>query len=557
MVLLPFACLAVFLTLLVSAFVRDKVTFVYEWNQLQSRYLSSQIDLIMARLKNNPDEALFKVHLAATFDKATDIRGAIKKEQAIEVAQSYGVALCSNVRNLSWIHLGERLLYGYCIKAGDGFDLYGVSRSRINDLFSERGLSDTILVGQDGYILAGPSEYPVGRELKSLMGSGVDPIFNSLDLPQGRLELFNQKDRVKYLVHFYRIPDEAMLIVSLTPRSAPQRAALLFVYKGILFGVGLLLVAIFAGLFISSAILKNVMQLRQAMVDFGQGSLDTHLQVTSRDEIGQMAKAFNQMVDQIKQLMKVHEEKTKVDAEMALAADLQKKFFPEAHYQSTHFQFNGFYEPANRCGGDWWTYTDTADHFIVCIGDVTGHGLPAALLTSAARAVVAEFKNKFEGPAKSMEIMNRAIFETSAGTLNMTCLIAAFDKKSGTMTYSNASHEPTYFFTPHSELKRKEIEALDEVHGPRLGERYESCFGESRLECQPHSLFLFYSDGLKDLVNPENEMFEEKRLLRLLTTMQDPNVSATEALNLVKEKASEWRQGMPLVDDLSYFILKI
>ena len=111
MVLLPFACLAVFLTVLVSAFIRDKVTFVYEWNQLQSKYLSSQIDLIMARIKNNPDEALFKVHLSATYDKPTDIRGTIKRDQAVEVAQNYGFALCSNIRNLGWIRLEGRLLY--------------------------------------------------------------------------------------------------------------------------------------------------------------------------------------------------------------------------------------------------------------------------------------------------------------------------------------------------------------------------------------------------------------------------------------------------------------
>lgn len=556
MVLLPFACLAVFLTLLVSAFIRDKVTFVYEWNQLQSKYLSSQIDLMMARLKNNPDEALFKVHLTATYDKPTDIRGTIKQEQAIEVSANYGFALCSNVRNLGWIRLEGRLLYGYCTKAGDGFDLYGIPRGRINDLFSERGLSDTILVGQDGYIVAGPAEYPVGRELKSIMGSGIEPIFGSLDLPQGRLEVLNQKDKVQYLAHFYRIPDEAMLIVSLTPRSAPQRAALLFIYKGLLFAAGLLLVAIFAGLFISSAILKNVMQLSQAMTAFGDGSLKAPIPVQSKDEIGQMAKAFNQMVDQIQQLMKVREEKTKVDAEMSLAADLQKKFFPEDHFQNAHFQFNGFYEPANRCGGDWWTYTDTEDLFIVCIGDVTGHGLPAALLTSAARAIVAEFKNKFEGPAKSMEVMNRAIHETSAGTLNMTCLIAAFDKKSGNITYTNASHEPTYFFTPHAELKRKEIQAFDDVHGPRLGESYSSSYKESQIACPAQSLFLFYSDGLKDLVNPENEIFEEKRLLRLLATIQDPNTSAAETLTLIRGTAAEWRQGAPLVDDLSYFVLR-
>lgn len=556
MVLLPFACLAVFLLLSVKFFVDDKVTFVYEWNQLQSKYLSSQIDLLLAQIKNNPDNALFMARLNPTFDKVTDIHGAVKREQIQELAKLNGVALCSNVRNMSWIHLEGQLLYGYCRKTSDGYELYGIHRNKINELFATRGISDSLLVGQDGYIIAGPSEYPVGRELKSVMGNGVDPIFESLDVPQGRLELLNRKDKTKYLVHFYRIPDESMLIVSLTPRSAPQRAALLFVFKGVLFVIGLVFVTLFASLFISSAILKNVVELRNAMMSFGSGSLDVHLTSKAKDEIGQLARMFNKMVEQIKKLMTVHEEKAKVDAEMTLAAELQQKFFPVGDFQTGIYQFTGFYEPANQCGGDWWSYTDTDDHFIVCIGDVTGHGLPSALITSAARAVVAEFKVRFEGPAKAMEMMNRAIFETSMGTLNMTCLIAAFDKKTGAITYSNASHEPTYYFTPGPDLKRNDIQALFDLHGPRLGERLESVFNETTVECPRQSVFLFYSDGLKDLMNPAGEAFDEKRILRLLAKIQNSDVTAAEVLKITKEKAAEWRQGTPLVDDLSYFIIK-
>lgn len=556
MVLLPLVCLAVFLSLSVKAFIEDKVTFVYEWNQLQSKYLSTKIDLIISQIRNDPENSVFSVRVSSTFDKVTDIHGAVKTEQVLDVAKNYGPALCTNVRHMGWLYFEDRLLYGYCRKSNKEYDLYVFKTNKLSELFSEHGISDTLLVGQDGSIIAGPSGYPVGRELKSIVGNSVNDILDSLTTTQGRMELTSQKDNIKYLVHFYRIPDESLLIISLTPRSAPQRAAMLFVYQGVIFAAGLLIVALLASLFISSAMLKNIFGLRNAMTSFGDGNLDVTAPTRSKDEIGQLANMFNKMVSQIRELMRVHEEKAKVDAEMTLAAELQQKFFPVANYKTGPFQFAGFYEPASQCGGDWWTYTDTETHFIVCIGDVTGHGLQSALLTSAARAVVAEFKTCFEGPGKAMEIMNRAIYETSGGSLNMTCLIAAFDKKNATVTYTNASHEPTYYFTPSPDLKRSDIQAFLDVHGPRLGEKEGASFGESVVACERPYVFLFYSDGLKDVASPEGEAFDERRILRLLAKFQDGQVTTEEVLESTKEKVEEWRQGTPLIDDLSYFYVK-
>ena len=556
MVLLPLVCLAVFLSLSVKAFIADKVTFVYEWNQLQSKYLSTKIDLLISQIKADPEKSVFTARVNNTFDKVADIHGAVKEEQVLDVTKKYGAALCTNVRHLGWLYFQNRLIYGYCSKNAKDYDLYVFKTSQLSDLFSEHGISDTLLVGQDGYIIAGPSGYPVGRELKSIVGSGVNDILDSINTSQGRLELQNQKDNIKYLTHFYRIPNEYLLIVSLTPRSAPQRAAMLFVYQGVIFAAGLLIIALLASLLISSAMLKNIFGLRNAMMSFGDGNLDVNIETKSKDEIGQLTNMFNKMVGHIRELMRIHEEKAKVDAEMSLAADLQQKFFPEANYRTGSFQFTGFYEPASQCGGDWWTYTDTETHFIVCIGDVTGHGLQSALLTSAARAVVAEFKTNFEGPAHAMARMNRAIYETSGGSLNMTCLIAAFDKQNRTVTYSNASHEPTYYFSPKPELKKADINAFIDVHGPRLGEKVDATFGQTVVTCNEPYVFLFYSDGLKDVTSPAGEAFDERRILRLLAKFRDTQVTTKEVLDSTMGYVEEWRQGTPLVDDLSYFYVK-
>ncbi|MBO9668808.1 MAG: SpoIIE family protein phosphatase, partial [Bdellovibrio sp.] len=281
-----------------------------------------------------------------------------------------------------------------------------------------------------------------------------------------------------------------------------------------------------------------------------------HLEASSRDEVGQLAGLFNDMVQQIKKLMTVYEDKARIEAEMVLASDLQRKFFPESLHSVPPYQFAGFYEPASQCGGDWWTYFETEDQFVVCICDVTGHGLQSALITSAACAVVASFKAKIQGPAKLMEALNRAVMETSRGALNMTCLVAAFDKNSNQVTYCNASHEAPYFLAPKKGQKRSAIQVFEDVNGPRLGERLEADFSESKLSFERGTSFLFFSDGLKDLMSSEQQAFEERRTMKTLLKIDDPAFSAQQILELFKKDTAEWRGQEVLVDDLSYFIVK-
>lgn len=555
-VLVPFICLLVFLGLAVRSFINDKITFVYEWNQLQSLYLASQIHILIDEIENKPQSTLFSVHLDKKLNTVSDIIGVTKKEQVQDIASRYAVMLCTSTRHLSGIEIEGHFVYGYCNTESDGYRLYVFQRDKIQGLFNDHGISDNILVGQEGDIIAGPSEYPIGRELPSILGQGLSDVFSSPQIPQGRLEIVSAKDHQHYLSHFYRVPGEDLLILSLTPQSAPRHAAALFVYQGVLFVIGLLGVTLFAGFLLSSALVKNIFTLRKAMQSFGTGELQVRLPVKSKDEVGQLIVMFNQMADDIMGLLHIREDKIKVDAEMSLAADLQRRFFPPPSLQGSFFEFAGFYEPANQCSGDWWTYIETDTHLIVCIADVTGHGLKSAMLTSAVRALFSEFRIHFPSPAKAMEILNRAIFETSAGTMNMTCNITSIDKTHHLLTYCNASHEPTYFLTPKPGLKKRDIQALIDVHGPRLGESNQSSYHESKMSLQEETVFLFYSDGLKDLNNNAGEAFDEKRILKILTSFDSPTESSQQLLNKIIDTTQTWRGSTLLVDDLSYFILK-
>src|SRR5690606_30411398 len=148
----------------------------------------------------------------------------------------------------------------------------------------------------------------------------------------------------------------------------------------------------------------------------------------------------------------------------------------------------------SECGGDWWSYSRIGNKIFLYIGDATGHGAPAALITSAATSAAAVMETMPDiTPGRALTILNRAIHQTSKGSIMMTFFVASIDLDNNTFTYSSASHDPPYLLRRTGEkLGRKDLTPLNEVNGPRLGDRKDFIYDEASLEFNPGDLLFFY-----------------------------------------------------------------
>lgn len=558
LVVLPFTCLTLFLGLTVQSFIEDKVAFVFENDDLSSKKLSAELLLLLEKVKNGSEDLVFK----AEIDNGDSLEFSFLKEpEKKDKIQTYivynFVSVCSEKGNLSQHVSGRDFLIYYCFKHDGGYTIFGIQEDKIKGLFGLRGVSDSVLVRLDGRIVSGPALYKPGKKISDVVGTDIEQAFQSSLIDQTHFEITNQVDQNKFLVNYYRIPDEPLAVLSFTPKTAAQRAALFFTYKGIVSALVLIVIAVIASLVLSSVLIKNLSELTNAIVSFGAGDLEIKIEPKSNDEIGQLTTMFNKMVNQIKVLLRTHEEKVKLDTEMSLAAEFQLKILPPNRLENDLVQFAGHYEPAQKCGGDWWYYVDTEDYFITFIGDVTGHGIKSALLTFAARAVVSEAKKSFISPAETMKTLNNAVYDTLNGSLNMTCFIAAFDKKRSRLIYTNAAHEMPYYFIPNRDIKRTSINVLFRTHGPRLGEVQDYTYIQTEIDFDPRNIFFFYSDGLTDIANPNGETFGERNLLKFFTEMKETSIGVDAALTDLTRTAKNWQNGSVLPDDLSYFFLKM
>ncbi|MEM9489792.1 MAG: HAMP domain-containing protein, partial [Myxococcota bacterium] len=170
-----------------------------------------------------------------------------------------------------------------------------------------------------------------------------------------------------------------------------------------------------------------------------RGDLETRVQLSSTDEIGVLADRFNQMTDRLVVLLQQTREKATMEKELEVVRTIQETLVPPNDpVDYGFFNFAGYFQPASHCGGDWWTYHPLRDgKLLLVIGDVTGHGVPSAMITATAKAscdVARSVNNDDVTVTTLLEIMNKAIYESARRRFVMTCFASIIDPQTRTIT---------------------------------------------------------------------------------------------------------------------------
>ncbi len=291
--------------------------------------------------------------------------------------------------------------------------------------------------------------------------------------------------------------------------AAVTKAALYTAAVGALFALIGTVLAILLGLSVS----KPIKQLAWKAEALARGDLEARVEVTSGDEIGVLGENFNFMADQIEILLEQTAEKARIDQELEVAKTIQETLVPspEPVTRGT-LRFAGYYQPAAQTGGDWWTWSELPNgKILIVIGDVTGHGVPAAIITAAAKAAcdVARHVNQANLTVTTLlELMNQAIFESGQQRFHMTCFASIVDPQQRTITYANAGHNFPYLFRAGD--GKGEFGSLM-IRGNRLGDARDSRYEAKTTELAPGDVLVWYTDGLIECEGPGGEEYGERR----------------------------------------------
>lgn len=248
-----------------------------------------------------------------------------------------------------------------------------------------------------------------------------------------------------------------------------------------------------------------------------------------------------------------------VAREVEVAAAVQHARNPGERHQSLGgCELVSFYQPAVQFGGDWWTAHELADgRLLVAIGDVTGHGVPAALISATVEGAC-ETAQRMLGASfevlSLLELLNRTVREVGGDDYSMSCFAALIDTDSGTVSFANAGHPFPYVVRrPAGGGQRAELKALVS-RGTLLGSK-QPYLTASSTRLEPDDVLVFYSDSLVDSRSPEREPFGERRLQRLLRTRLRP--AGERGARLIMDEANAHYQGEPIVDDITLLVVRL
>ncbi len=235
--------------------------------------------------------------------------------------------------------------------------------------------------------------------------------------------------------------------------------------------------------------------------------------------------------------------------EIEIAREVQERLFPQVLPEVPALEYAGHCRPARAVGGDYYDFLALASGRLgLVIGDVSGKGVPAALLMASLQASV---RGQSQGVASVADLMgnvNRLVCDASPENRYATFFYAQFDPASRRLIYSNGGHNPPIV------LRGEDVLRL-EAGGPPVGLFRVSRYTQEEIVLEPGDVLVLFTDGVSEAENPEEEEWGEEALIAAARSCRA--LPPTEAIARIMQAADEFAGGAPQHDDMTLVVARV
>ncbi len=238
--------------------------------------------------------------------------------------------------------------------------------------------------------------------------------------------------------------------------------------------------------------------------------------------------------------------------QLMVAKEIQQGLFPDMPPIIPGFDIAGSSIPAEAAGGDYYDFLELFEggHLIV-VGDVTGHGIGAALLMSETRAYLRILSKNRSDPGLILSRLNRVLAEDVGFDRFITMLLIRIDPDKRQLTYSNAGHPKGFILNINGEIT-SELTRSEVPLGLGDDTNYTT---ESKISLHPGDLVLMLTDGFEEASSPDDEFFGNSRILNLIRKHR--KLSPDLIIKHLRKEVEAFTGNQLQTDDLTAVIIKV
>jgi serine phosphatase RsbU (regulator of sigma subunit) len=315
---------------------------------------------------------------------------------------------------------------------------------------------------------------------------------------------------------------------------------------------------------VSRYLVGRLATLRQGADLIGEVNLQHRIPEEPCDELGDLAEHFNDMAERLdvaqEKLRGANRELAEVNqilserieeelAKVRLAARIQRDLLPKEPPRIPGYDIAGRSIPAQTVGGDYFDFVPLDErHLAMCVGDVSGKGLPASLLMANLQASVRSQVLARASVSECMRRTNTLLYRSTDPGRFVTAFYAVLDFGRAELCFSNAGHNPPFLFRADGAAEKLEAGGLV------LGIMEETEFEESSCRLEHGDLLVIYSDGVTEAMNARSEEFGEAGLGDVVR--QSRAGTAAHVLNAIVEAALDFSGDRLQTDDITLIVLK-
>jgi serine phosphatase RsbU (regulator of sigma subunit)/tetratricopeptide (TPR) repeat protein/transposase len=327
--------------------------------------------------------------------------------------------------------------------------------------------------------------------------------------------------------------------------------------RRVVWTLGLVLVLGYLGVFaLIYVTLSPFKKLATWIRDLGQETARDDIEFDTSDEVGEIAKAFNDITEKFRKSQEDLAEQERLQKEMQVAQEIQHTLLPAAFPEIEGYEIASYYEAAKQVGGDYFDFVEVdKDTLGIVVADVSGKGVPGSLVMTMIRTALRTEARGNKNAADVLGRVNDFVINDMKRGMFVTVFYMILDSHTRTINYASAGHNPLILYRSNTQ-KSYYLNPRGFPIGINLPDNslFRKSIQSDSLRLHEGDVLICYTDGITEAMNPQRERFGDERLLSVIRKHGDQKVDPL--VDKIRDEINGFTEGYAQSDDITLVAIK-